>query len=214
MSGNQGIQLVSCEGQGRSFVLVFDEPAYEHIVVSLADVLKQKSKVLVYRSQSVDGSNWNNLSQALRASLAEQSVRQASLVAMGSASALIQNIGLEDVKLVRSLVIIDGTCRPHPNWKDRLIDRIESSLPLGLPFRGSTEGFDSKPYLQRLRCPILLVLTSLATEFVRDQAVGMAGRLPTSWLVDLAANSEPNKLGELVENFQDVPVKCPQKRVA
>ena len=214
MLASNEIQLISCEGQGRSFVIVYDYSAYKSVVASLADVLKQKSKVLVYRSQSVDGTNWQKLSQALRANLAEQSVRQASLVAMGSAAALIQNIGLEDVKLVRSLVIIDGTCRPHPNWKDRFIDRVESALPLGLPFRGTTEGFDSKPYLQRLRCPILLVLTHLATDFMRNQAMEMAGRLPTSWLVDLTADSEPSKLGDLVENFQDVPVKCPQKRVA
>lgn len=205
------LKLLSNQGQGRTFVILFDDLVYQTWANSIGELLQQHAKVLIFCCSTVTANNWQVLGLELKQQLDALAVRQTSLVGLGAASALVQYLGLSEVKLVRSLVLVDAACRPHPSWRDRLIDRIETSLPLGLPFRSSTEGFDSKPFLQRLRCPVLLVLTGLAVPFVRQQAVEMAGTLPTAWVVELPQTAPETELARLIEEFQDVPVKCPQK---
>ncbi len=208
------IKVISSEGKGRAFVVLYDDAIYTDYAESISQSLKEKSRVIVISSPTVNSTNWKGLSQKLLQQLDQLAVRQASLVGFGSASSLAQYLALSEIKLVRSLVLIDATCRPHPNWRDRLIDRLEGALPLGLPFRSSTEGFDSKPFLQRVRCPVLLALTKDADIFVRSQVAEMEKVLPTAWMIELDRANQSAHLSKLVEEFQDVPVKCPQKNLA
>jgi hypothetical protein len=85
-------------------------------------------------------------------------------------------------------------------------------LPLGLPLRVRSKGFDSKPFVQRIRCPVLVVLSQEAGEFERVQAYELANRIPSAWVVDLLQAVDPIKeFSDCLDTFEQVPVKCPQK---
>jgi pimeloyl-ACP methyl ester carboxylesterase len=213
-SGIEDIQVLSSEGKGRAFVVLFDSTIYTQYAENISLSLKDKARVIIISCSLVNSTNWKILSQKLLEKLDQLAVRQASLVGFGSASSLAQYLALTEIKLVRSLVLINATCRPHPNWRDRLIDRLEGALPLGLPFRSSTEGFDSKPFLQRVRCPVLLAVTIDADLFIRSQVAEMEKVLPTAWMIALDSANQSAHLAKLVEEFQEVPVKCPQKNLA
>ena len=67
-------------------------------------------------------------------------------------------------------MLVDATTRPHPSTWTRLITRIESLLPIGLPLRSSDVVFNGKPFLQRIRCPVLVLSTAQATPYQMAEA--------------------------------------------
>jgi hypothetical protein len=55
------------------------------------------------------------------------------------------------------------------------------------------------------------VTTPDASSFVRHQAPLFGSLLPTAWSVTLERGIEVEQLAKLVEEFQTLPAKCPQK---
>ncbi len=197
-------------GKGRSVALVVETGEYESFAEHLFQALAGRTRALIFESPPVTSANWRALAESLIALLGELKVRQASFVAFGGSAALAQRIAIEELRLMRTMVLVDATTRPHPTSRDRILDRLERFFPLGLPLRTSTPGFDGKPYLQRMRCPALIVTSRRRTPFLEAQAALMAEGMPTSWLKKLQSTAEPEELASLVLEFQDVPAKCPQ----
>jgi pimeloyl-ACP methyl ester carboxylesterase len=171
---------------------------------------------VVVRISSVTADSWRALAERFEALLSENKVRQASFVGVAAGATIVQDLALAAPKLVRTLVIIDASLRPHPTRFERFLDRVEASLPFGLPLRLGSQGFNVRAYAHRLRCPMLLVSTSRASRFVSNELHALGSVAPTAWYVDLRisdATSEAKELASYVLAFQDTPAKCPQKNL-
>ena len=162
--------------------------------------------------------------EALRATLPSRGVRQGSFVGFGAAGALVQNLCLLEPRTVRAAVLFRASSRAHPRLIDRLVDRLEGALPLGLPLRRVVRGFDSRPFLQRIRCPVLVVSTADDSLEERRDAATMARRMPTAWQMTLQGRSKLSvdggsdertaEFAQLVVEFSEVPARAPQKGAA
>lgn len=204
------IQCVADQGSGRAFVMVSERGVYRRFGDEMVRALSERTRAVEFEIPSVSERNWGALSRALRGALAEKSVRQCSLVGFGAASAIVQQLLLLEPKLVRTLTLVDGASRAHPSLLMKIADKLEAFLPLGLPLRLKKSGFDSKPFLQRMRCPVLIVSTAQSSAYIKQQAELLSQRIPTSWRCALKSGDQASELSKLILEFEEVPAKCPQ----
>lgn len=209
------ITVLSDSGTGRTFVTIVDDESYLPFAQAVVEKLSLKARSVLVMSSAVTGSSWQALSEAFVATLTDLNVRQASVVGMGAGAALAQNLALTNPKAVRSLAIVDSSSRPHPTLWERAVDWLEERLPFGLPLRLGSHGFNVKAYVHRLRCPLLVIATSRASAFIREELASIALRAPTAWRVLLSGplDSQIAELSDTLLDFQDTPAKCPQKNV-
>ena len=209
------IKVLSDTGSGRTFITIVDDEAYLPFARAVVESLSAKARSVLVMSSSVTASTWEGLSEAFSAALVTLNVRQASVVGMGAGAALAQNLALAHPKTVRSLAIVDSSSRPHPSRWERVVDWVEEHLPFGLPLRLGSSGFNVKAYVHRLRCPLLVISTSRASVFIREELASLASRAPTAWKISLTGPVERqiSDLSEALLTFQDTPAKCPQKNV-
>jgi pimeloyl-ACP methyl ester carboxylesterase len=205
--------LRSEAGTGRTFILLVERPQCED-AQALHLELARKTRSLVVESAQVLSSNWPILTQELLDFILEKGLRQITFVAWGAAATLVMNVALLEPKLVRSMVVIEAGMRPRWTWFTRCIDWLEKFLPLGLPLRLRSEEFDARSLLQRIRCPVLVVTSARSSEFLKEQADEMLGRLPTAWRVHLPAANSQFELCRTILEFQEVPAKAPQRQVS
>jgi hypothetical protein len=213
LSQQSDIQILSDIGSGRTFITILDEQSYLPFAKAVAEKLSARARSVLLMSSAVNVSSWEELSHIFSEKLSELGIRQASLVGMGAGATLVQNVALNQPKMVRSLAIVDSSSSPHPTRWDRCIDWLEEHLPFGLPLRLGTKGFNVKAYLHRLRCPVLVIATSKASAFIHEEVRSMALRAPTAWRVFLGGTEEQQiaELSDTLLSFQDTPAKCPQK---
>jgi pimeloyl-ACP methyl ester carboxylesterase len=162
------------------------------------------------------GQDWKPALNLLQDFLDSSAIRNASFIAFENSSVLIQALVLKKPKLVRSLVFIDPRTREKSTAFSELIAKLENYLPLGLPFRSDFDGFDGKPFLQRIRCPMLLLLRTSSDPYLNEQIKVMNSSAPTSFFADIssfAADEVESKLDQTIRNFFDVPAKFPQKNL-
>ena len=210
-----GIEVLSDQGSGRTFITIVDDESYLPFARAVVDTLSAKARSVLLMSSAVTATSWEGLSDALNGTLIKLNVRQASVVGMGAGAALAQNLALSQPKTVRSLAIVDSSSRPHPTRWERFVDWVEERLPFGLPLRLGSAGFNVKAYVHRLRCPLLVIATTKASSFIREELRSLAERAPTAWNVELAGSLDRQiaDLSDTLLSFQDTPAKCPQKNV-
>jgi pimeloyl-ACP methyl ester carboxylesterase len=210
------VKVVSDQGSGRAFVVVFDDPAYLSLVLSIGDAIAKSARAVILQSAPVTGESWRGLADTLGAQLTELKVRQASFVGVAAGATLVQDLTLTNPKIVRTLVIIDASLRPHPSRFERALDAIEARLPFGLPLRLGSKSFNVRAFAHRLRCPMLLVSTRRASAFVCRELHALGEVAPTAWHVEVESegfSAESAELADYVLAFQDTPAKCPQKNL-
>lgn len=211
---SRSIEVLSDAGKGRAFIVLHERDAYREFCERTTGVLSEKTRVVNIALPQVTPNNWRALTEDVLSWIRESSLRQVSFVSFGAAAAIAENVCLRELKLVRTLVMVDATSRAHASGWERFVQRVEASLPLGLPLRRRSDSFDGKPYLQRIRCPALVVTTAEASEHVRSEAVQFEQRLPTAWRLDLSGGDQPRELATHVLSFEEVPARCPQKNRA
>ena len=199
-------------GKGRAFIVLHERGSYADFAQHLVESLSSKNRAILVEVNRIDDTNWRSLTGELRAALNELKIRQASYVVFGSACALVQNLAVEELKIIRTLVLVDGESRPHPSRWLKFLDRLEQSLPLGLPFRNKSRGFDGRSFLQGIRCPVLIASTNGAGQYLLSQGDELALGLPTSWRVKIGSKRPVEELSNYVLDFEQVPAKCSQKR--
>ena len=95
-----------------------------------------------------------------------------------------------------------------------MIGKIEQYLPLGLPFRTLNSGFDCKPFLQRIRCPVMLLSSREAGLYLKSEFQVFLKELPSAWGQVLTSEKQhadySAEVARLIQEFQDIPAKCPQ----
>ncbi|MCO6430398.1 MAG: alpha/beta hydrolase [Deltaproteobacteria bacterium] len=216
---HHGITVLKKGGKGRSFVILHEQNRYFEFSNALFETLTSpdsvsQSKALLLSTEPITNSNWLVLSNSFRELINSEGLRQASFISFGAASSITLHLALQELKLVRSLILVDSATRPHPTLFSRIIDKLESFLPLGLPLRSLSKGFDAKSFLQRVRCPVLVVNSAACGAYLRAQAQVFHKELPTGWLYQIAGNDDVRELTSMVLDFQKVPAKAPQKNVA
>ncbi len=181
----------------------------------LAKELAHKFRILVYDGPLPGVGNVYQFSAALQERLTKRYVKRSTILAAGSACNVAQAIAVTNPGSVRRLALVDPQSRMFPTFFTKAIDWLESHLPLGLPLRPTNEDFDSRPFLHRLRCPVLIVNTPEAGIVLRSEAAAMHRRIPNAVLANLrpAASSYQHELGELVKDLLQRPVKRPQKNL-
>ena len=209
-----GLQVLSDHGAGRVFLTLVDDLAYLPLAESVALHVSKKARAVTVASAPVTAASWESLSESLAEILKQLGIRQVSMIGLGGAATLAQNLALAHPKLVRTLAVVDATSRPHPTRWERIVDRVEENLPFGLPLRLGTRSFNIKSYVHRLRCPLLVIGTKRAGMFVRNELESVSRLAPTAWHVMVEHDDAEQEIDELTTTllaFQDVPAKCPQK---
>jgi len=207
------VKLVCDQGQGRAYVLLHEAGGFDHWVQPITSALTKSARVLHFEIDSVADDNWEELTQEFLDVLQVQRIRQASFLGFGAAATVLLALSQRELKLLRSLIMVDASTRPHPPLHVRIMDRIESRLPLGLPLRWACKGFDAKPFLQRVRCPVLIVSSAGSSSYMQTEAKRMGKSMPTAWTAQLSEHEPAQELSVLVREFQDIPAKCPQKNL-
>ncbi|MCB0317120.1 MAG: hypothetical protein KDD56_00080 [Bdellovibrionales bacterium] len=208
------VRVIENKGTGRSFIILHEAGRYVEFSHQVTDVLALKSKVLRIEINTVNENNWELLTGEVEKCLDAESVKQTSIVAFGSASTIAQHFTLLNQKKIRSLILVDAETRPHPGRVTKIIDWLENKLPLGLPLRSNSNAFDGKPFLQRIRCPVMIVLSPDANSYLLSESESLLEKLPISWKSVLKAKNGAEELALLASEFQDVRAKCPQKAKA
>lgn len=210
------ITVVSDHGAGRTFVVVFDDVTYLPLVHAIGAALARNARAVILQSSAVAGESWRALAERFQELLAELKIRQASFVGVAAGATLVQNLALDTPKIVRTLIVIDASLRPHPKRFERFLDAVEAKLPFGLPLRLGSTSFNVRAFAHRLRCPALLVSTQRASRFITRELRSLGEVAPTAWYVQLQSQpgaEETSELAQYVLAFQDTPAKCPQKNL-
>ena len=207
------VRVLADAGKGRVVCLLQERGSYHGFASTLARDFEKNARVVWVETDVIDTVSWLSISEELRAVFLSKAIRQASIVGLGAAGTLLQRLCLTEPKLVRTAVFVDAATRAHPSKASRMVDWLEEHLPLGLPLRLRQEGFDGKPFLQRIRCPSLVVTTALADDYLHSQAQALASHLPTAWRLRLSSPGEEDQLMQAVLDFYDVAARCPQKNL-
>jgi hypothetical protein len=199
------------KGKGRAFIILSEPSSYQLFAKNLFDEIAEVTRSILLETPVVTESNWRELTASLLEYLNRKNIRQASFIAFSDASSIVLNLSLNELKLVRSMVIIDAATRPHPSFFQRLVDKLENFLPLGLPLRSYGKGFDAKSFLQRMRCPVLVITSHQAGHYIKTQTEIFKQGLPTAWAETLSDVNPAHQLQQMILEFQQTPAKCPQK---
>ncbi len=215
MGPSSAITLQSRCGAGRAAIVLSEGGEYEAIAQGTVERLGMRSTTLLLKVAGLSGSSWDQTVRALHELLAHEGVKHGTFIAFGATSYLIEHLAIFTPKLVRAAVLVDGMTRAEPTKAQRMVARLEAWLPLGLPLRMRSKEFDAKPFLHRVRCPILLITTKRATEWQRSEGRTISQSLPTSYGVAIAegvsSEQEVQTLVDLIDQFGTVPARAPQK---
>jgi len=202
------------QGKGRVFVILHQVGRYDPYHTQLTSALLEHCRVVHLEMSAGRVLDYNRLVDELHDKIKALGLRQFSFVAFGSCCTLAQLYALRHLRSLRTLVLIDASPRPSPGILEQLSDWLEKILPLGLPLRGSTKGFLGTSFLQRIRCPTLLILSPNSGSYTAGQFDQMLDGLPTAWGLKIKDWSEFDDIEKAVLEFQQVPAKCPQKNRA
>lgn len=205
------MKIIKEKGSGKAKLVVYTKE-YSSWAEKVYDLYNDESRIVLIDVGSITEDNWELEYNNFYELLVNNKLKQGAIISFGQACTLVQNLALKEYKIARPLILVDPTTRGNPSRFSKIIDKIESKLPLGLPLRLKMKGFDSRPYLQRIRFPINLVLSSKCNAYQRSEVKEFLGRAPTVFLKDLSESSEFERdLFQEINDFLLVPLKCSQK---
>lgn len=206
------MQVTHDSGTGRSVIIVHESGyKYKKYVDSIINSSLKNYRKIIFECDNLNDENWQKNYEKFRKLLDDLNIRLATFISFADSGTLVQQLALEELKKIKTLVLFDPTCRAHPSLLMKLTDKIESFLPLGLPLRITNSSYDSKPFLHRIRCPVLIIATTNLSSYEKDQIQVFSEKLPCAWNFSVSENDFHDQLSELIDNFQEVPTKCPQK---
>ena len=205
----QYVNAHSSSGKGPLYIVVCEERGYFEFASRVERGLEERFSVLPIRLRTSSKLHCNEVVREFERVLKDSGKRQFRFLVFGHACSYLFALALKNKKLFRSLVIVDGEVCTDGSVFTRMIELIERSLPLGLPFRLKEKGFSAMPFLQRMRFPTLVVSSDRASDRRQHEAEVLNALLPISWMIhDLDSVDE---LIQEVERFESVPLKRPQK---
>lgn len=207
----QNIKLVEDKGSGQALIALFEEVIDTELPFYLVDTFTKEGRVIVISLPRLDDVACHDLTAELISFMDEHSIRQASFIGFGEAGAVVQNLAVAHQKRVRRIILVDSPTRPNLSFVEKILNRLEKALPLGLPFRSGKATFDSRSFLQRIRCPSLVLITGSASDYIKAQGDILRNSLATAWFKDLTLLKIEQELPVLLQEFYLIPAKRPQK---
>ena len=102
---------------------------------------------------------------------------------------------------------LDSEASPNERLRGSDVWTVHSKRSL-YRSRGSLE---PARFLQRFRCPVLIISTSLAGTYQQAEAQVLLDTLPTAWKESLQGDMLVDHAPTLILEFQTVAVKSPQR---
>ncbi len=178
----------------------------------------QTSRIVVLNHLLPMGSEVIRFAESVIAELERKSLKRITLIGIEDGASVVQALTILEPRLIRRAVLVNPNSRVNPTFFSRAIDWIEKFLPVGLPFRAVTKEFDSRPFVHRIRCPILIVTTPSENFYRVRESEYLANKIPNCYLVKTEGayfqdgNSDfSQEFVKLFDEFQKSPVKRPQK---
>lgn len=142
--------------------------------------------------------------------------KRTSIVAYREGCSIAKAICVSEPRLIRRLILIDPQARMKLDLFSRIIDKIEAFLPVGLPMRALSKRFDSRSFLHRLRCPVLVARSEAFNIFLDDEAGYMRKKIPNCYGFQaknaLYQDSRfSDEFVDVLEQLLNTAVKRPQK---
>ena len=164
-----------------------------------------------------EGKDVISFSEVLLSQIEKLSLKRINLIGFYQGANIVQALTILSPRLFRRVVLIDPMARVSPSLKTKIIDFIEKYLPVGLPFRASTKEFDSRPFLHRIRCPVVVLKSPDASFYTQAESDYIASKIPNCYLVSLKEKIIPKNFSDeflsIVKDFNQSPVKRPQKNL-
>ena len=190
----------------------------ENLISFLDSESRLFSRVAVLTSGLPEGEEIISYSQRLIDEIEKMGLRRVTVVASEDGANIAQALCLLDPKLIRKAALINPRSKVHPTLSEQIVDKIESFLPVGLPFRSLTSGFNSRPFLHRIRCPILVLISRGASLFSQSESEYIANKIPNCYFNKLGTSDYfnedrgfPDEVLKLLLEFQGTSPKRPQK---
>ena len=201
------ISVLRDEGTGRTTVLLFEKG--HGVDLSSINV---SNRLIEIETPEVTEKNWKEISEAVGKVFEERELRQVSFICFQDLSSVALRHSIDEGKFVRSLLLIEPVCSPHPTLLDRLINKFEEFLPLGLPLRTLTKGFHAPSFLHRVRCPTAVVIRKNCSEYVREQSAFIVKSVPTAVLFESDATLLKDiDIPHFLDRLSGIQARCPQK---
>lgn len=170
--------------------------------------------LIILGLRGISGDNWNTYANEIKKYFKDNKIKQCTCLAFSETASVAINLYLEEQKLFRGIALVNPHTRPGKSFFQKLIDKLEAKLPMGLPFRFKTSAFDCKPFLQRLRCPILVVKVKSLSSYNEEEANYFLNRVPTAYESIITNLNSFDELSNALKGLRDAPPKCPQKNLA
>lgn len=184
--------------------------------------LKQNptSRIAVLNEAVPTGLEVIRFAEAIIAELEQKGLKRITLIGIEDGASVVQALTILEPRLIRRAVLINPNSRVNPTLLSKCIDWIENFLPIGLPFRALTKEFDSRPFVHRIRCPVLMIVTPSESFYRLKESEYLSLKIPNCYFVKTTNNpiiGNDNEFSdefiEFFERFQKSPVKRPQKNV-
>ncbi|MDZ4786419.1 MAG: alpha/beta hydrolase [bacterium] len=198
-------------GSGQPLVVVFESQNQNQVLSYFHELSLEDCKVLLVSCSKISDIGCDDLTEGLLKFLDLNSIKQATLLGVAEAGAVVQNFTIAYQRRVRRLILLDSPTRPYRSKFEKLLEKIEKVLPLGLPFRAVSAAFDSRSFLQRIRCPALIITTPLASGYIINQSKILINSMATAWGAKLELGEERKQMLDLLTSFFEIPAKRPQK---
>jgi hypothetical protein len=195
-------------------VIVGDENGFQ---AGANTALLQHFSILLVKGIDADPRRVIEYAESISDELSVRKIKRAGILGLGLGASIAQAIAARTSRFIRRVILIDALTRVSPSQLEKCMDRIEKTLPLGLPLRSLSSDYDSRPELHRIQCPVLALRTPQADTFLDSQFDLISRRIPNCWKKKLSdpihtdANDYSEELIDLLIQFEEVPAKSPQK---
>ena len=203
----------------QTYLIIFKEgiPSQDFNSSSFFD---GKEKLVFLTKKIPTGQDILKFAELVLEEIQKQGLKRITLIGIENGASLVQALSILDPRLFRRAILVDPTSRVSPSFITKCIDWIENFLPVGLPFRAITKDFDSRPFLHRIRCPIMVVQSATQSIYHQIESNYIASKIPNCYqvkAVDNVYNEQTNcfssEFQKYLAQFQESPVKRPQKNL-
>ena len=206
------------EKSGNSVLLVLpDRQVRSQDAERLVGELKHDFTNVVLSTDLPSGDSILSFCEELEEALIREKIKRVTVLGIGPGASIAQALAVSAPKIIRRAIVCNATTRMAPSLGSIIVDRMEKFLPLGLPLRNLSADFDSRPFLHRIHCPVLVLYSKSQRTFVKEQGDFIVERIPNAW-IDILEREPINEFGQFsdallehIRAFMQVPTKRPQK---
>lgn len=155
---------------------------------------------------------WQRVIASIEEQLVRLKIRLCTVMGIGEGTVVAQYLAITHPKICQSLVLVDPVFQLSATLLGRFTSWVEAVLPLGLPLRIGSDQFVSAPFLHRIRCPTLVLVSPEVSAVAGREMVAMARRIPNAWYQVLNIEGREEQYRDLIQSFLLVRNRHPMRR--